>query len=103
NFGWFCCWYYKGYKITMFPQLDEFGRPIRQVIPPTAIPLPSNINRVLQPPAVATGATGNQPDFSPINIQTAQPTTSEQRIQSLQPLNPDDPQYKNSRLRTVLN
>jgi hypothetical protein len=86
----------------MFPQYDEFGRPIKNVISPSAMQLPT-IDQALQrqPVATAPGTTG--PDFSPVNIQPAQPLPSEQVRQGIQPLDPNDPQYKNSRLRTVLN
>jgi hypothetical protein len=86
----------------MFPQYDEFGRPIKNVIPPSAMQLPT-IDQALQRAPVSPIATATGPDFSPVNIQPAQPLPSEQVRQGIQPLDPNDPQYKNSRLRIVLN
>jgi hypothetical protein len=98
------------------PELDEYGRPrlispvvgMSRMSPPPQIPEPpaqTSLPQYSQPPqmpspvAVATGD-----PFAPIHAQPATPGPYQQQILNrAAPPDINDPQYKNSRLRTVLN
>src|ERR1700694_5764506 len=88
------------------PEYDEFGRPINKRIPTvpsmSGTSLPGNIPA---PVIAPTGPTAQsiQPDFSPVHVQPAEATPTQQAIKNLVPPDPHDPALKQSRLRTVLN
>ena len=112
----------------MFPQYDEFGRLVKvgpaaippqaqpsptytgrlQMIPPQAevpdAPMPTSGTNLPQPVQLPAALTGQFPQEEVRQIQPLTALPAQQRLESIQaPPSINDPQYKNSRLRTVLN
>lgn len=99
------------------PEYDEFGRPRRTFIPPVVQPVqpqqlgepPTAINPALVAssnlqnvqPLTSSGLPIPQVQSADYTPMQAGPATA--RLESIQPLNREDPQYKNSRLMTVIN
>jgi hypothetical protein len=108
-------------------QFDEFGRPLHPiaaaihnasmgnmgsgfagqqgpVIPPTPQPV-ANPTQQVSPQSIMPSPVQqpNKPDYSPLQIQPQVPTAAQWQKDNSPPPDPSDPQFKNSRLRTVLN
>jgi len=96
----------------MFQQLDENGHPIRQFAPVPQIPEPPAVENPYQQPqqnmqnilsgipqtSQVPAPTQQIPNFSPVPEMPAQTAQAQ-----IHPLNREDPQYQNGRLRNVLN
>src|SRR5271157_2296730 len=82
------------------PQYDEYGRRIN--LPAQQMPNYSLANPAM-PPVIPQAQQMPAPDFTRIPISPVVAMPAESRLAGMAPLNINDPQYENSRLRTVLN
>jgi hypothetical protein len=102
----------------MMPQVDEFGRPLKQFIPPMIQTAPQQPYQIPEPPMAqqalsipspvpqvqsAPQGPAQIPQIQPTAAGPAQTAIESAPVPPLAPPQRGDPQYTNGRLRTVLN